>query len=245
MTGLGLGLERPRVMGRLVATEFLKIATGRWQLVGLGVVLLVHAFPLWLWGVPAEPLLAWNSLRSRSGLLLAYSMLFFGVVLASSDYRYRTVTLTWLITPSRVRVLAARISTVVLIGAALSTVMFTIWWLRAVVRHGTATMRSGQPAELAAAYLTVVVVVAAAGACGVALGTLTRGLGLAAGAFAVCLLVEALSDGFRFHGPATAPSGVLLWPTNEMPVSSLSAVVSWAVVLTVAATASLRRDLPS
>ncbi|KPM52820.1 hypothetical protein ACG83_25600 [Frankia sp. R43] len=229
----------------LVATELLKILTGRWQLVGLMAVLAVHALPLLLWGAQAEPALEWNGLRSRSGWLLAYAMMFFGVVLTSSEFRFRTVTHSWLITPGRVRVLVAQVTVVALIGALLTTAVFTAWWLRGASRHGAAAMRAGRPAEVLSAYLIVIVVVCATGVTGAALGAITRSLGLAAATIAMCGLVEAVSDGGRFHGPVTAPSGVLLWPTTETNATSLSAAIAWAVILTAVASASLRRDLPS
>ncbi|MCK9898836.1 hypothetical protein CC117_15530 [Parafrankia colletiae] len=241
----GAGRGRGPNTSRLVGAELMKLATGRWQLAGLCVVLAVHALPLLLWGAQADPALAWNGLRSRSGFLLAYAMMFFGVVLVTSEYRYRTITHAWLVSPGRVRVLAAQAATVVLIGTALSSLVFAAWWLRGAGRHGGAAMRSGRPAEVLTAYLIVVAVVCAAGLTGVALGEITRGLAPAAGVVALSGLAEAALDGARFHGPVTAPSGVLLWPTTETPVSSLSAAISWAVVLIAAASASLRRDLPS
>ncbi|MEX5711284.1 ABC transporter permease [Parafrankia sp. FMc6] len=231
--------------GRLVATELLKITTGRWQLVGLCVALAVHVPLLLLWGAQAEPLVAWNSLRSRSGFLLAYAMMFFGVILVTGEYRYRTVTHTWLLTPRRSRVLGAQVLTVLAIGAALSTATFAAWWARGAARHGAPAMRADRPAELLSAYVIVVLMVCAAGVAGVGVGTLTRGSPAAAGAIALSGLAEAVLDGARFHGPATAPLGVLLWPTSETHVSSLLAAISWAVVLTAAASASLHRDLPS
>ncbi|WP_018636719.1 ABC transporter permease [Parafrankia elaeagni] len=240
-TGRGRGPRAPRLVG----AELMKLATGRWQLAGLCVVLAVHALPLLLWGAQADPARAWISLRARSGFLLAYAMMFFGLVLVTSEYRYRTVTHAWLVSPGRVRVLAAQATTVVLTGMVLSSLVFAAWWLRGAGRHGGAAMRSDRPAQLLSAYLIVVAVVCAAGLTGVALGELTRGLGLGAGTVALSGLVEAVLDGARFHGPVTAPSGVLLWPTTETPVSSLSAAISWAVVLIAAASASLRRDLPS
>ncbi|SQD97564.1 ABC transporter permease [Parafrankia sp. BMG5.11] len=231
--------------GRLVATELLKITTGRWQLVGLCVALAVHVPLLLLWGAQAEPLVAWNSLRSRSGFLLAYAMMFFGVILVTGEYRYRTVTHTWLLTPRRSRVLGAQVLTVLAIGAVLSTATFAAWWARGAARHGAPAMRADRPAELLSAYVIVVLMVCAAGVAGVGVGTLTRGSPAAAGAIALSGLAEAVLDGARFHGPATAPLGVLLWPTSETHVSSLLAAISWAVVLTAAASASLHRDLPS
>lgn len=65
------------------------------------------------------------------------------------------------------------------------------------------------------------------------------------GVLAVLGLAEAVLDPLRFHGPTTGALGILLWPTWETEVSSLVATVAWAAVLTVAAGASLGRDLPS
>ena len=232
-------------MGRLVRAELFRIATNRWQLAALAGILLINLPPLLLWGAQADPVAAWNGLRSRSGVFVAYGLLLFAVALVTGEYRFRTVTQSWLVTPRRGRLLAAQVVTVAGIGLVMATLTFAAWWAAGAARHSAGVMRADRPAELAAAYGVVVAMVCAAAVTGVAVGTATRGLTVALAALAGCGLVEAVVDLLRFHGPVTATMGVLFWPTSETQTSSLLAAIGWAVVGPVAAAAVLRRDLPS
>jgi len=235
---------RPAGIGLLVRTELFKLSTSRGQRAAVALFLLVQIPMLAFWGRGTLPESTWDGLRSRSGLLLGYLLMALGVQIAASEFRWRTATLTWLVTPARHRVLGAQLLTVVVLGTVLSALTFTAWVVCGVARQDGPTMRLDRPGELAAAFAVVAVTVCAAGVVGVSAGALTRGPSAALLGLVGVGLLELIGDSTRFRGPVTSPLGVLGWPTSELSTVSLWASVGWAVAATAAALAALRRDLP-
>ncbi|OHV74787.1 hypothetical protein BCD48_02910 [Pseudofrankia sp. BMG5.36] len=225
-------------------TEFFKIATSRGQRNTVALFLIFQIPTLVFWGSQASPISTWEGLRSRSGLLLGYLLMALGVQIAANEFRWRTATLTWLVTPARHRVLGAQLLTVVALGAALSALTFTAWVAVGVGRHDARTMRLDRPGELAGAFAVVVLAVCAAGVVGVAVGSIARGPSTALLGLVGVGLLELIGDSSRFRGPVTSPLGVLGWPTSELDAVSLWAALGWGAAATAAALAALRRDLP-
>ncbi|OHV39587.1 MULTISPECIES: hypothetical protein [Pseudofrankia] len=225
-------------------TELFKITASRGQRNAIALFLLLQIPMLVFWGAQASPASTWDGLRARSGLLLGYLLMALGAQIAASEFRWRTATLTWLVTPARHRVLGAQLLTVVALGAALSTLTFTAWVSVGVARHDARTMRLDRPGELAGTFAVVVLAVCAAAVVGVAVGSLTRGPSAALLGLVGVGLLELVGDTSRFRGPVSSPLGVLAWPTSELDAVSLWASLGWAAAATAAALVALRRDLP-
>ncbi|MBL7495341.1 ABC transporter permease [Frankia sp. CNm7] len=235
---------RPAGLGTLVRTEFFKISTNRGQRGAVALFLLLQIPMLGFWGAGALPEATWNGLRARSGLLLGYLLMALGVQVAAGEFRWRTATLTWLVTPARHRVLGAQLLATVALGVALSALTFTAWVVAGAVRHDAAAMRLDRPGDLAVAFAVVAVTVCAAGVVGVAAGSIARGSSAALFTLLGVGLGELVGDDTRFRGPVTSALGVLGWPTSELDLLSFWAAVASALVATAAAFVALRRDLP-
>lgn len=230
-------------MGVLVRTEFFKVASSRWQVVTLLIVLVLHV-PLMFW-TQAAPEAAWNGLRSRSGLFTGFAMMVFGALVVTQEYRYRTAMLTWLTNPSRRRVTIAQALTVSMIGLALSGTLFAAWLAVGIIGHGGLGLHTDRPLDILRAYGIVAVTVCAAGVVGVGVGTLTRSSSGALLALGASGAAELLSDVTRFRGPVTSMMGVLAWPTSELEPGALVAAVGWGVLALVIALFAVQRDVAS
>ncbi|SNQ52167.1 conserved membrane hypothetical protein [Frankia canadensis] len=230
-------------VGVLVRTELFKVASSRWQATGLLAVVVLHV-PLMLWSGQQAPAF-WEGLRSRSGLFVAYAVMAFGVLVVAQEYRHRTAALSFLAVPGRARVTAAQFVTVAGTGLAMCSALFLAWLAVGVARYGGTGMHLDRPGQVVGAYAVVAVTVCAAGMIGVGLGTILRGSTGALLALGGCAAVEPLTDLTRFHGPATAPLGVLAWPTSELEISSLAGALCWGVLALVGALIAVRRDISS
>ena len=228
----------------LFQAEVFTIRTTRMLRATLVVLLLVHVPPLAAWGQGATAEATWNSLRPRSGLLACYVLTVFAVLLAGQDYRYRTVSLSWLATPSRHRTLVARLFVTAATAAATTSVIFTAWMLAGAVRLGAKAVRLDAPAELASAYAVTVFAVVGAAVVGACVATIMRSTTGALLCLAGLSVIELVISEIRFVGPATSPLRILAWPTSEGSVESTVAVGVWMLVGAVAAAVTQRRDLP-
>jgi ABC-2 type transport system permease protein len=183
-------------MTTLIANELRKLRTirGPWLLLAAGPVLLIV-------GVAGEvasaadvtqPELAALS-ASHTGLVSLVALVF-GITAVAGEYRHQTITDTYLATPRRGRVIAAKFAVYTAVGAAFGVVLA----VTAVIATAVAITANGGTFDLANSDLwrTLaggVAVNAAFAAIGVSLGALIRNLAAAiATALAWIALVEGL-----------------------------------------------------
>ncbi|MBX6388877.1 MAG: ABC transporter permease [Frankia sp.] len=228
----------------LLRAELFKIATNRGQRYALFLFWVLQAPMLVFLGADAAAEPTWDGLRSRSGLMLGYLLMALGALVSAQEFRWRTATLAWLVTPARRRVLVAQLLAVSVVGLAAATVTFTAWTAVGTVRVGGQAMRLDRPGDLAAQYVVVAATVCAAGAVGLAAGALTRSPSGALLGLCGIGLLELIGDSTRFYGPVTSPLGVLAWPTSELDPWSFGMALVWAGVWMAAAAILTRRDLP-
>jgi ABC-2 type transport system permease protein len=169
-------------MTRLVHAELLKlrtIRTTRWllALTAAATALLITAIML-LAGRPGQPTLGGDALRQlalvpEGPLTLAAIVL--GIVAMAGGFRHGTATWTFLVTPDRGRVVAAKVVAGALAGAALAAVAVAVTfaialpWLRAKGVQVTVA-----DADLGARLLGLVATTALHTVLGVGLGALLR-----------------------------------------------------------------------
>jgi ABC-2 type transport system permease protein len=158
-----------------------------------------------------------------------------GATISSSEFRHHTATLTYLATPSRGRVLAAKTAAGAIAGAVFGlagyvvTVGVTLGFVTAKGDHvaiGAATLANWGAGHLAGAALL--------GAVGVAVGALVRSqLGAMIGIFAWMVIIESLIGGL-FNGArpylpytaATALGGVPLGTSAFGPGRGAEAIAA-------------------
>lgn len=117
----------------LVRAELLKLATTRTAPAALlGMLALTAgwtAYTLYRAGTQGAPSLG-TTVSTVSVLttprLSALLMLLFGVVVATTEFRHRTATAAFLITPRRGRVLGAKLAAVALVGVSYAVVAFVV-----------------------------------------------------------------------------------------------------------------------
>lgn len=122
-------------MTALIRTELLRLRSTRstWVLLAVGLVLTLG----WAAGVLANiggiGASARGSIQMRADLLGAsaiglFPVLLLGVVLVTGEFHHRTVTPTFLVTPNRWRVLAAKAAACALIGPLVAVVLLAVTW---------------------------------------------------------------------------------------------------------------------
>ena len=111
-------------MTNLIATEFLKLRTtrGPWLTIGIEVLLvIVGVSGLASRGLDASDPQQVQLLFAHAGLA-AFVTLIFGIGAFGTEYRYKTITDTYLTTPDRRRVMLAKVATYALAGLAFGVV---------------------------------------------------------------------------------------------------------------------------
>lgn len=194
-----------------------------------------------------------RTLMSHAGLVSAIFTLVLGVTAVAGEYRHRTITDTYLATPHRARVVAAKLATYTALGAvagvlsaAVGTAVTAIW----LAADGyTLDLSSGMVWRIAAGIVAFNIVYAA---IGVALGALVRNLTAAVTAALVWIaLVETivanlLGDLGRWL-PNRAGLALGYMPSTVPVLPQWGAgllLVGYAVVIVVAASATtVRRDV--
>jgi ABC-2 type transport system permease protein len=241
-------------MTTLVANEIRKLRTirGPWLLLAAGPVLVIV-------GVAGEfaggadvnqPELAQLSV-GHTGVVSLVALVF-GITAVAGEYRHKTITDTYLATPRRGRVIAAKLAVYTIAGAIFGVVLATT----TVVATAVAMTANGSSLDLSNSDLwrTIVggvAVNAALAALGVSIGALIRNLAAAlAGALVWIALVEGLI-GELFNGLEPwlpFAGGQALGRMHGAPDISQGAggllLAAYTVVFAaIALTTSVRRDI--
>jgi ABC-2 type transport system permease protein len=243
-------------MTRQFRAELLKIRSTRTTIgLVLGMLTLVVLFSL-LSGlltkapdlVTADDQRGVLSVGSLAGLFAALA----GIMLVTSEYRYGTIRPTFLVTPTRSRVLGAKLAAGVLAGVVFgiagAVLAFAIGYVCLAGRDIDYVLNGGQTALL---LLGTVAGTALWGAIGVAVGALVRNqvgaiIGVLAWGFVVENLLFGLVPSVGRFGPTHA-GNALLGLTTEHLLSATAGgliLVAWAVALSVAGPPlAVRRDV--
>ena len=237
----------------LIANELLKLRTTRSPLVLLAAAQLVivgGVSGLFLRGADLAAPTTVRSALAHAGLVSLFSLVL-GIVGMAGEYRYRTITDTYLSTPNRARVIGAKLAAYALAGVAFGVVSAvvataaTAVWMAA--KGGSLDLASGP------LWRTLVGCVgwnAGFAAIGVGLGALVRNL---AGAVAVALawlaLVEGIVGQLLGTGARWLPfaSGAAMEGINDNGLSQWGGalvVAAYALVFAVVAVSTtVRRDV--
>ena len=187
-----------------------------------------------------------------SAALTSVVMLALGVLIIAGEYRHRTIMQTYLGQPRRGLVLATKLVTAGLVGAALAAVTFGLTYAEAVVLYGSLGVES-LPVDVGRLWVGAILSTATYGLLGVALGALTRNTVAAiVGGIAWAMVIEAgilvlvVPDLAKWlpTGAATA-----LTTTGEAssallaPGAAALVLIGWALLISgVAARFSLSRE---
>ena len=226
-------------MIRMVRSELYALRTtpGPWlTLLAIGAV---QSFLVLVIGVQGDPGAAWHGLGPSAGELSGYPMLLLGVMAATHEHRFRTIVPILLVTPRRLRALAAKAACVAVVAAVAAAVSQSLWLGAAVARHGGPAMRTGHPADLVRLYALTIAGVVLLSLFGVALGGLLRNAAAAFVILPIGALAEALVPLTRYHGPFT--SGLATFGGNPGPGAPFLA--GWTVVALVLAAVAAARDV--
>ncbi len=190
------------------------------------------------------PLLA-ASLSSALGVTAVVAGLH-GVVATAGEFRYRTVTTTYLAVPRRAPVLLAQALACAAVGAGYALVAVLVGVLASLLSRGTG--RFPPPGALLQLGATGTAVAALAGAAGAAVGVLVgRQVGAVLGLLGWVLVVEPLAAAGLATVPALAqvPAQVLGAPAGALPVpAALGVLAAWTLAaLLAAAWAAAERDI--
>lgn len=166
-----------------------------------------------------------------------------GSLLVTGEYRHRTWTRTYLITPRRGRVLAAKALVSFLVGVPVGV-------LSVLVSSLVATLGGHPPAftgDLVRLDVMIVVISALAGPWGVALGYLIRNqvatvLAIVAYTSGVEAVVIVAAPSFGRFLPGGAQLSLLHDPELTMPLQAWAAVVLLLGYIAVALVCALRRE---
>ena len=188
------------------------------------------------------------SVGSLAGVFAALA----GIMLVTSEYRYGTIRPTFLITPTRSRVLGAKLAAGVLagivFGIAGGVLGFAIGYVCLTGRGIDYALSGGQTALL---LLGTVAGTALWGAIGVAVGALVRNqvgaiIGVLAWGFVVENLLFGLVPSVGRFGPTHAGDALIGLTTEHLLHAAAGGLilVAWAVVLSVAGPPlAVRRDV--
>lgn len=230
-------------MTALVRTELIKLRTTRGPWVALAAMVAAQLLFAVAIGMQAEPKLVRDGLGPRAGTLTGYPVLLLGITAITQEYRYRTIVPTFLATPSRWGVLAAKSVTMAVLGALLSVVTQSVWVAAALVRHGASAMQLDHPAEVTRLYGVTMAGVALLGVLGLALGAIVRNSTAALAVLVVGTIGEAAVGRFRYKGPFTSGLRVLTHRTTEGVPPGLTVLCVWVALALCAAVAVMRIDV--
>ncbi len=240
-------------MTRLIRTEWLKVWTTRGP---LGVIASVIALTALITpfamadagqGDNSKAADAREALAVGPGFITALLLLVLGAMAAAGEFHHRSIVSTYLITPLRRRVLAAKLVAHAVLGAAVAgvgaAISFPVVLLMARGEH----LHVASNAHLAAVAAALVAGGALASVLGVAVGAILRNQTAAIVAILVwTLLVERLFGGFF---PPVLPFGALIAAVGlagaHAPgiAASLALLAAWGAGLGLVAGRFAERDV--
>jgi hypothetical protein len=188
------------------------------------------------------------SIGSLAGVFSALA----GVLLVTSEYRYGTIRPTILFTPSRPRVIGAKVLAAILAGIGFGIVGEAIGWAIGYAilsgRGITFALNGGQTAQL---VLGALASIALWGAMGSGLGTILRNqvggvITLLAWGFVVNPLLFGLVPSVGRFGPSYAEDSLVGLTTNHLlpPAAGGVVLVAWTALLAAVGLAiTARRDV--
>ncbi len=187
-------------------------------------------------------------LLSTGGVALIFSGLA-GVLLITSEYRHGTIHPTFVFTPRRLTVLAAKLTAGLLAG-----VVFGVAGVGLALGIGSLILSArGIPSALNAGEITLLMLggiagIALRGAFGVGLGAIVRNqvaavIGLLAWDFVVNSLLFGLVPGVGRFMPTTAANALMGLKTTHLlsPAAGGAVLVGWTLILALAGYALVRR----
>lgn len=239
----------------LIKAELLKIRSTRTTLgLVLGMIALVLLFSLLSGLLTKAPHL--QTTEDQRGLLSVGSLAgvfsaLAGIMLITSEYRYGTIRPTFLFTPKRARVLAAKLAAGLLAGLTFGVVGEALGFL---IGYATLTAR-GIHFALDGNQVTLLLLgtfagVALWGAIGVGLGAVLRNqvagiITLLAWGFVVENLLFAFVPRFGRFAPAHASDALIGLTTDHLLHATAGGLtlIAWTLVLALAGTLASRRDV--
>jgi ABC-2 type transport system permease protein len=238
-------------MNALIKTEWRKLASTRTPRIALGGLLAFVMFMAFATmadvgrpdGTPAKEAL--ELLILAPGLFTAIALLLFGAIGAAGEFQHRTITSTYLITPRRERVFAAKVAAYGILGAAVAAfAVVTAFPIGLATAAGNDVHVAGA-GELIWLALGLILGGAAAGASGVAAGTMLRSQ-----TTIVLVLLGWVTIGERMLGLPILPfnsylTSIRLVGDNGPPAGVGAALtLAWtAALVTVAARRFVPRDV--
>jgi len=246
-------------MSALIRSEFIKLRTTRTALALFLVVLILSVVPELLYALlisPDSALDHWSASVGTSVQLAGLFGLIFGILGITGEYRYGTITYTYLTAPRRGRVVIVKLVVYALFGALLTLTALLVANLVLGVVFAIRGIELQPVADQLGSYARQVVAAGLMTAFGVALGALIRNQVLAiAGtliwAFVVELMISlwapTVGACLPFAALATVTNGPVGGDTGGFELSSVAAffvVLAYIGAFSVAALlTSLRRDV--
>ena len=236
-------------MRRLVHTEWLKLATTRspWAVIAglLALSAVITPFEMANIAGGRSAMAAREALAIGPGFVTALALLIVGALAATAEHRYRTADSTYLITPRRGRILAAKLVANAAFGAVVAGLGVAVSFPIVLLTAKSDGVQVATGGRLAGIAFAIVAVGALASVCGVAAGSILRNQPTAILAILLwTALAEILFGGFL---PAVLPFGAMLAAigigAHEDGLASLAVLTTWAGALVLAAAHLIKRDI--
>jgi ABC-2 type transport system permease protein len=232
-------------MTRLIRTEWLKLRTtrGPWAAIAGVIALSALITPFAMAdigrGSASAAADAREALAIGPGFLTAIVLLLLGALAAAVEFQHRSVVATYLVTPRRGRVLAAKLAAHGLLGAVVAGAGAAITFPVVLSMAHADGIHVASTGHLAGVAVGLVAAGGLAAACGVAVGSILRHQTAAIIAILVwTLLVEKLFSAFL---PPLMPFGSILAAVgmagDDGPgiLAALMSLTAWAGLLAVVA----------
>ena len=228
-------------MKRLIRTEWLKLAStrGPWVVIVVLFALTALITPFAMGeigqGESSATADAREALAIGPGFLTALVLLLLGALAAAGEFQHRTVITTYLITPRRGRILAAKLIAHATLGAVVAAVGVAIAFPIVLFMADSDGVHVASSAYVTGLALAIIGAGALASVCGVAAGSILRHQTASIILILVwTLLVEKLFGGFF---PPVLPFGAILaaigMAGDDGPgiLASFAVLTSWAGAL--------------
>jgi ABC-2 type transport system permease protein len=225
-------------MNALIQAELLKLRTTRtfWWSVAAALAFVPVSIALAITGTGSGVVTSLDSAKGFRNVLAAASsssviVMLIGILLMTNEYRFNTITSTFLITPDRRRVVGAKIAAASLVGltiallASLLTLAIALPWLSSrhvdVASHGT---------DIGLVLLGGIAATVIAGMVGVGIGALVTNQTLAVNVTLIWIfVVEAMAIGFAPGTGRWLPGGAAGAMSGSSTYSNL--LPGWAAAI--------------